>query len=97
MIENAVKHLAIDVGARFRAIRKARGHTTVTVAKAMKLSQAQISRLENGLQGLRSAVIVRSCHVLKVSPAVFFIEKPLARKLLKSPLGKDFPGLEFVV
>ena len=88
---------AIEVGRRLRAIRKAQGFTTWTLAKGMHLSQAQVSRLENGLQGLRAVVILRACSVLKISPVVLFIEKPLAKALLKSPLGKKFRGLNHVV
>jgi len=92
-----MRKAAIEVAWRLRAIRKARGLNTMTFGKRLKMSQAQVSRIETGLQGLRSAVIVRACSVLQVSPAALFIERPLAKALLKSPLGRKIPGLQYVV
>jgi len=95
--EAGMRKAAIEVGRRLRAIRKAQGLNTLTLGKRLRMSQAQVSRLETGLQGLRSAVIMRACSVLRISPVVLFIEKPLARALLRSPLGKKFRGLNHVV
>ena len=92
-----MRKAAIEIARRLRVIRKVRGLTTTTFGRRLKMCQAQVSRIETGLQGLRSAVIVRACSVLQVSPTVLFIERPLARALLNSPLGKKIPGLKYVV
>jgi DNA-binding XRE family transcriptional regulator len=42
-----------DIGARVKVIREARRMTTTDLARRVGISQAQISRLENGLQGFR--------------------------------------------
>jgi transcriptional regulator with XRE-family HTH domain len=49
------------------------GLTTVTLAKKVRLSQAQVSRLEIGLQGFRSATLIRFARVLGVPPSYFFV------------------------
>ncbi|MHC4913961.1 MAG: helix-turn-helix domain-containing protein, partial [Planctomycetota bacterium] len=41
------------IGRKIRELRSKMGLTTVTLAKKVRLSQAQVSRLENGLQGFR--------------------------------------------
>ena len=50
------------------------GLTTVTLAKKVRLSQAQVSRLENGLQGFRSATLIKFAKALDVPPIYFFVE-----------------------
>ncbi len=42
-----------DIGARVKAVREDRKMTTTDLARRVGISQAQISRLENGLQGFR--------------------------------------------
>ena len=56
------------IGKKMREIREARGMTTTEMAKRLELSQAQVSRLENGVQGFRSATLGRICDVLGVEP-----------------------------
>ena len=46
----------------------------------MRLSQAQVSRLENGLQGWRSATLIKFAKVLGVSPASLLVEGDEASK-----------------
>jgi len=63
-----------SIGKKVRELRSRMGLTTVTLAKKVGLSQAQVSRLENGLQGFRSATLLKFCRVLDVDPVYFFIE-----------------------
>jgi transcriptional regulator with XRE-family HTH domain len=62
------------IGKKIRELRSKMGLTTVTLAKKVKLSQAQVSRLENGLQGFRSATLIKFAKVLGVPPIYFFVE-----------------------
>lgn len=59
------------IGERVRQLRTRMGLTTISLARKMGISQAQISRLENGLQGFRSATLNRFAKVLGV-PAIYF-------------------------
>lgn len=56
------------IGKKMRELREARGMTTTEMARRLELSQAQVSRLENGVQGFRSATLGRICDVLDVEP-----------------------------
>ena len=56
------------IGAKVRELANARGGTTISLAKAIGVSQAQISRLENGLQGFRSATLFKIAVALGVKP-----------------------------
>ena len=62
-----------EIGRKVRELRRTQGLTTVTLAKKLRLSQAQVSRLENGLQGFRSATLLRIAKVLGVPPIYFFL------------------------
>ena len=62
------------IGMKVRALRTKKGLTTVTLAKKLRLSQAQVSRLENGLQGWRSATLLKFARALDVEPVYFMIE-----------------------
>ncbi len=65
-----------DIGATVRAIRTELGMTTTALAKKVGISQAQISRLENGQQGFRSGTLVKLAKALKVPPfRLFMTEK----------------------
>ena len=61
------------IGHKVRELRRRMGLTTVTLAKKVRLSQAQVSRLEIGLQGFRSATLIRFARVLGVPPSYFFV------------------------
>jgi transcriptional regulator with XRE-family HTH domain len=63
-----VREFNRKIGAKVRELAKARGATTITLAKAIGVSQAQISRLENGLQGFRSATLLKIAIALGVKP-----------------------------
>ncbi len=62
------------MGEKVRDLRRKLGYTTVTLARKMKMSQAQISRLENGLQGFRSHTLIKMSKVLGVAPVYFFLD-----------------------
>ena len=62
-----------DIGATVRTIRTELGMTTTDLAKKVGISQAQISRLENGQQGFRSGTLVKIAKVLKVPPFRLFM------------------------
>jgi transcriptional regulator with XRE-family HTH domain len=63
-----------DIGRRVRALRKKAGLTLRELAEEIDLSQGQLSRLENGLQGPRSVILLRLADALGVRPVEFFIE-----------------------
>jgi transcriptional regulator with XRE-family HTH domain len=62
------------IGEKVRQLRTKMGLTTITLAKKVRLSQAQVSRLENGLQGFRSATLVKFARALGVPPIYFFVK-----------------------
>ena len=62
------------IGHKIRELRSRMGLTTVSLAKRVGISQAQVSRLENGLQGFRHATLVKFSKVLNVPPVYFFVE-----------------------
>ena len=61
------------IGQKVRTIRREMGLTTTTLAKKVRLSQAQVSRLELGIQGFRSAMLIKFARVLGVAPSCFFV------------------------
>ena len=71
---------AKDIGATVKAIRTELGMTTTALAKKVGISQAQISRLENGQQGFRSGTLVKLAKALKVPPfRLFMTDKEWAK------------------
>jgi transcriptional regulator with XRE-family HTH domain len=62
------------IGEKVRQLRTKMGLTTITLAKKVRLSQAQVSRLENGLQGFRSATLNKFARALGVPPIYFFVK-----------------------
>lgn len=65
----------VAIGAKLHKLRKKLGYTTTSLAKKVGVSQAQISRLENGKQGFRSATLTRISKSLGVKPVFFFLEE----------------------
>jgi len=63
-----------QIGQKIKELRTRMGLTTITLAKKVRLSQAQISRLENGLQGFRSATMVKFAKALNVPTMYFYVE-----------------------
>ena len=64
-----------QIGLRVSKLREQQGLTTTELAKRVGISQAQISRLENGKQGFRSATLVRIAQALGVRPAHFWTDE----------------------
>jgi transcriptional regulator with XRE-family HTH domain len=63
------------IGKKVGALRQKQGITTTELAKRVGISQAQISRLENGKQGFRSATLTKIAKALGVKPIYFFINE----------------------
>jgi len=63
------KSLTEVMAKRMREVRKQKGMTTTKLAEKVGITQAQVSRLENGHQGFRSATLEKIAKALKV-PAV---------------------------
>ncbi len=61
------------IGARVKALREVGGLTASRLALKVGISQAQISRLENGRQGFRSGTLVKIAKALKVPPFRLFM------------------------
>ncbi len=77
------------IGSTVKAIRAEIGLTMTRLAEKAGISQAQISRLENGQQGFRSATLVRIAKALKVPPfRLFMTDKEWAKwKKAKKGVG----------
>ena len=67
-VKGEVREFNRKIGAKVRQLAQKRGATTTSLAKAIGVSQAQISRLENGLQGFRSEVLLKLALALGVKP-----------------------------
>ena len=63
------------IGRKIGELRVKLGITTTQLAKRVGISQAQISRLENGKQGFRSKTLDRIANALGVKPMYFFMER----------------------
>ncbi|MBN1257285.1 MAG: helix-turn-helix transcriptional regulator [Planctomycetes bacterium] len=71
------------IGLKIARLRKEKHLTGIELARRAGLSQPQLSRLENGKQGLRSATLTRLASALEVQPAYFFEEEQAALSTLK--------------
>jgi transcriptional regulator with XRE-family HTH domain len=60
------------IGLKVARLRKEQELTSAQLAERCGLSQPQISRLENGKQGFRSATLGRIAAALGVTPGYFF-------------------------
>ena len=60
-----------DIGLRMTRVREGRGLSTISLARRVDISQAQISRLENGKQGFRSSTLLKIAEALEIPP--FFL------------------------
>src|SRR5581483_6232460 len=64
------KHVVLsrkEIGARLRALRKARGLTQAQLAKALGTQQTAVSQVEIGNRGLTVQQVVKLAKALKVS------------------------------
>ncbi len=94
------------IGTLVSGLREEQGLTTTVLAERVGISQAQISRLENGRQGFRSGTLVKIAHALGVRPVYFFLNHKagsasldeLPGKALKAPgrLGEALEHVEFM-
>lgn len=64
---------AADIGENVRKHRRRIGISSTELAKRVRVSQAQISRLETGQQGFRSSTLVQIARVLGVAPWFLFM------------------------
>ena len=71
------------IGARVKTLREVGGLTASRLAQKVGISQAQISRLENGQQGFRSQTLVKIAKALKVPPFRLFMTEKEWEKWLK--------------
>lgn len=71
------------IGARITKLRMQKGLTTTELSMVVGISQAQISRLENGKQGFRSATLSKIANALGVEPVALITNEesyaPIAR------------------
>ena len=63
-----------SIGEKISSLRERQGLTTMQLAEKVGVSQAQISRLENGKQGFRTVTLVKIATALSVNPGYFFLE-----------------------
>ena len=61
------------IGRKIRILRLRLDLTSSDLARMVGISQAQVSRLENGKQGFRSATLSRIAEALGVHPVFFFM------------------------
>jgi len=62
-----------DIGSRVKATRQERRMTTTELGRRVDISKAQISRLENGLQGFRSGTLLNIAKALGRPPFYFMM------------------------
>ena len=62
-----------DIGLRMTRVREGREISTISLARRVGISQAQISRLENGKQGFRSSTLVKIAEALGIPPFFLFM------------------------
>lgn len=63
------------IGLKIVKLRTELNLTTTELARMVGISQAQISRLENGKQGFRSATLSKIADALGVKPVYFFMDE----------------------
>jgi len=83
------------IGLRVMKLRERLGLTTTELASKVDMSQAQISRLENGKQGFRSHTLAKIAESLGVKPIYFFIEnkKVTTADVVKENTDQYGPGV----
>ena len=67
-VQEQIDRFNKELGQRIRELRKERGACSIRLGKAIGKSPAQISRLETGVQGVRSSVLLRLARALGVEP-----------------------------
>ena len=64
---------ASEIGLRVTRVREVKRLTTADLARRVGISQAQVSRLENGRQGFRSSTLAKIAGALGVPPFFLFM------------------------
>ena len=78
--------LNVGIGRKVSELRERQRLTTVQLAGMVGVSQAQISRLENGKQGFRTSTLTRIAQALKVPTSYFLTEQdPAIATALEHP------------
>jgi len=67
----------LKIGTVIRTRRKALGMVQKPFSKKIRLAQAQLSRLENGQQGMRFDVLLRISKALNAAPSEILVEAGL--------------------
>ncbi len=86
-----------NIGLKITRLREAQGLTTTQLAERVGISQAQISRLENGKQGFRSATLSKIANALGVKMSFFFQEEGEAGVSVSPKLGEALRTEAFAV
>jgi len=94
--DRTFRRTLVAIGKRVKAVRKARGHTSYSLAAALGISQAHVSRVETGLQGLRCVTLLRLAKILNVSPVVFLIDEHQASRLCGRLSKEEMRGLSLI-
>ncbi len=81
-----------DIGHRVQTLRKKLGLTMRELANKTGLSQGQVSRLENGRQGFRSATLMRVAKALDVQPYHLYLPEEENEPGGASPVGAPLPA-----
>jgi DNA-binding Xre family transcriptional regulator len=68
----AISPTDFDIGMAVAKLCSARGITTTELGKRVGISQAQVSRLQNGKQGWRSSTLRRFAAALNVELVVHY-------------------------
>jgi transcriptional regulator with XRE-family HTH domain len=76
------------IGLKITRLREQQGLTTTQLAERVGISQAQISRLENGKQGFRSATLAKIAGALGVKLSFFFQEDGESGAVLSAKLSE---------
>lgn len=81
-----------EIGLKMMRLRETLGLTTTELARKVGLSQAQISRLENGSQGFRSHTLMRIAEALGVKPIYFYMDQEDLSKVAVVSEREDLYG-----
>ena len=89
------------IGYAVRDEMNRQGITTTELANRVGISQAQISRLESGKQGFRSATLSKIGQALQVDPVFFYIDEtkrnaPSYGSLVSKGVAEAMRSPEFV-
>lgn len=81
-----------DIGRRIEACRENKRMSTQELAERINRSQATISRIENGKQGLTFELLAQIARELRVHPFALLSDEPLKHSVLLPATGKRGAG-----